>query len=107
MAKKQAAKKAKTPKASGPVHMLRGYFAKLKIDEREATSKVVAFAEQNKIEKGTALTQLSRYRKEQGVSMRAASGEGKKAAKPKAKKAAKGKRAKKSAAAPEQAAATA
>lgn len=89
MAAKKGKKVTKTrsPKASGPVHMLRAYMGKLKLDSREATGKVVEFAAENKLEKGTALTQLSRFRKEQGIVMRAASGTGKKKAKPKAKKA--------------------
>ena len=113
MAAKKAKKQTKTrsPKASGPVHMLRAYMAKLKLDSREATGKVVEFAAANKLEKGTALTQLSRFRKEQGIVMRAASGTGgKKKAAPKKKAKAKKKAAPKaraSSAAPQEAAAVA
>ena len=75
---KKAAKVAKAEgakrRADGPVAKLREMFGKLDLATTEATEKVLAKAEELGINRGTALTQLSRARKERGISMRQAAG---------------------------------
>jgi hypothetical protein len=82
MARKASSKKAtKVAKvegakrrADGPVSKLRDMFGKLDLADPEATTKVLAKAEELGINKGTALTQLSRARKNAGIQMRGSKG---------------------------------